>query len=320
VVLRAVRTLRSASRPGLLGVTVAILVAGLAGCTSAPTPRPAQPAGTPVREPDSATTLDTVALNLAVRAGPYREEQVLLSRTERALTRDCMAARGYPYPATGTGTGAVLDDSWRPDLDGRRSHGYGFARSGPSAAAQYPPGLTRSQRAGYRRALSGDPNRRATLRLSSGPRFTFAADGCIAEGRIGLYGDVVDAARVDYVPQEAYNALLPHIAGDPDLREAAGEWSRCMRGRGHPYASASAARAAASSAHRSGQPAGQARQFEIRVAVADGECALAAGFPRLVHQLGRRHAGKLTTEQRRDLNTAAGLRAAALQRARAARR
>jgi hypothetical protein len=177
---------------------VAVLVAGVAGCTSVP------PAGPAVLTP--------AALDLAVRAEPYREEQSLLRRTEHALTRACMAARGYPYPAAGTDT--ALDDPWRPDLDGRRRHGYGFARPGPAAAGRIPP------RAGYESALSGDPDRRATLRLSSGPRFTFAATGCLAESRARPYGGVMDAARADYVPQEAYNALLPHITGDPDLREA----------------------------------------------------------------------------------------------------
>ncbi|GID30449.1 hypothetical protein [Paractinoplanes brasiliensis] len=286
------------------GFAVAVLVAGLAGCTTVP------PAGPPADPAGGSAVLTAAALDLAVRAEPYREEQSLLRRTEHALTRDCMARRGYPYPAAGTDT--VLDDPWRPDLDSRRRHGYGFARPGPSAG-RYPPGLTGSQRSGYESALSGE--RRATLRLSSGPRFTFATTGCLAESRIRLYGDVMDAARADYVPQEAFNALLPHIAADPDLHEATRKWSSCMRGRGHPYDSMSAARAAVSSALRANRPAGEALTFETAVAVADGECALAVGLPPLVDRLGRRHAGKLTAVQRRDLNTAADVRAAALLRA-----
>ena len=306
-------TLRSAFRLRLVGIVVATLTVLLAGCAST------QPASPAVREPGSAATgpaptLTARALDLAVRAEPYQEEQLLLSRAERVLTRGCMIKEGYPYPVTGTD--AVLDDPWRPDLDGRRRHGYGFAQPSPSTASQYPPGLTKSQRAAYARALSGDSGSRATLRLSSGPRFTFATTGCIAESRVRLYGDAIDAARVDYVPQETYNALLPHVTNDPDMHKATRKWSQCMHGRGHPYASTSAARAAASSAHNTGRPAGDARQFEIQVAVADGECALAVGFPQLMDELGRRHADNLTADQRRDLNTAADLRAAGLRRAR----
>ncbi|GAA0495555.1 hypothetical protein Ade02nite_18470 [Paractinoplanes deccanensis] len=274
-----------------IAVTVAA-AAAMAGCAAE-----AQPA-----------TLSPAALDLAVRSAPYQQEQVLLARAERTLTRECMAAKGYSYTETGTGT--VLDDPWRPDLEGRRLRGYGLAKGDPpvNGPKKTPPG--------YLRALTGDENRRATLSLSSGPRFTFATTGCLAESRARLYGDVTDAARAAYVPQEAYNALLPSIVGDPQTREAVQRWSRCMRGRGHSYASASEARAAAAGAYRAERPGAEAHRFEIRVAVADGECALAAGFPGLIDRVGRLHAGRLTARQREDLNTAAELRAAGLRQAR----
>ncbi|MEV4344482.1 hypothetical protein AB0J83_08395 [Actinoplanes sp. NPDC049596] len=274
-----------------VAVTVAV-AAAMAGCAAE-----AQPA-----------TLSAAALDLAVRSEPYQREQLLLARAERTLTRECMAAKGYSYTETGTGT--VLDDPWRPDLAGRRLHGYGLAEGDPPANG---PEQTQP---GYMRALTGDENRRATLSLSSGPRFTCATTGCLAESRASLYGDVTDAARADYVPQEAYNALLPSIVGDPQTHEAVRNWSRCMRDRGHPYASASEARAAAAEAHRADRPRAEAQRFEIRVAVADGECALAAGFPGLIDRVGRLHAGTLTARQRADLNTAAELRAAGLRQAR----
>jgi hypothetical protein len=295
-----------------VGVAVAVLMSGLAGCAQA---RPADPPPRSAVTPAAGTVLSDAALELAVRAEPYRDDQRLLVRAERESTRRCMAARGFDYPApVGNPTGG--DDPWRPDLDARRSHGYGFTDPGPSADSQYPPDLPVGKRADYARALSGDPDRRATLRLSSGPQFTFATTGCIAEGRIKLFGDVVGAARVAYVPQEAYNAMHGRIADDAGMHEAMQRWGACMTSRGYPYTSMSAARADVGRKSGAAGSSASARQFEIQVAVADGECALAAGVPELVDRAGRRYAAELAAEQRRDLNLAAELRAEGLRRAR----
>jgi hypothetical protein len=310
--------MRSVASRTKVVVAVAVLMSGLAGCAQArpadPDPRPADPAPRSAVTPSAGTVLSDTALDLAVRAEPYRDDQRLLVRAERESTRRCMAARGFDHPAQ-VANPSGGDDPWRPDMDARRSRGYGFTDPGPSAEGQYPPDLPASRRAAYARALSGDPGQRATLQLSSGPRFTFATTGCIAEGRIALFGDVVDAARVAYVPQEAYNALHGRIAEDAAMDEAMKRWAACMKDRGHPYPSMSAARA---DAGRGPDAAGHAsaRQFEIQRAVADGGCALAAGVPEVVDRVGRRYAAGLAAEQRRDLNLAAELRATGLRRAR----
>jgi hypothetical protein len=170
------------------------------------------------------------------------------------------------------------------------------------------------QRSAYRRALSGDDSHRVTLRLSSGPEFTFASTGCIAEGRRGLYGDVMAAARAAYVPQEAYNALYPTLAAHPAVRAAEARWTACMGRRGQPFASMEAARTAVARGYRT-RPVGAARRTEIRVAVADGECALEARLPGTVADVAAGATAALTAEQRRDLTQATRIRATALDRA-----
>ncbi|MEV7995846.1 hypothetical protein AB0O67_29315 [Streptomyces sp. NPDC086077] len=290
-----------------VGAAVALLIAGVAGCAQA---QSASPDGG-----SAGTVLSEAALDLAVRAGPYRDDQQVLRQAEYKLTRRCMAARGFDYPASGSGT-IGIDDSWHPDLETRRSRGYGFADPGPSPGDQYPPGLPAAERNSYVRALTGDPERRAVLRLSSGPEFTFGTTGCIAESRIGLYGDVVDAARVSYVPQEAHNALNHPIVSSSAMREAMALWTSCMRDREYPYESMEEARADALRSHDSAGTTDAARRAEIRIAVADGECALVAGLPKVVDRVGRRHAARLSAEQRADLSLATQLRAEALQRAR----
>ncbi|MGW1887764.1 hypothetical protein [Streptomyces sp. NPDC001970] len=299
--------MRLMGRRTAVGAAVALLVAGVAGCAQA---QSASPDGRSAK-----TVLSSAALDLAARAGPYRDDQRVLQQAEYELTRRCMAARGFDYP-TSDGGSIGNDDSWQPDLETRRSRGYGFADPAPSPGDQYPPGLPAAERDSYVRALTGDPERRAVLRLSSGPEFTFGATGCIAESRIVLYGDVIDAARVSYVPQEAHNALNVPIADSSAMREAMALWTSCMRDRGYPYDSMEAARAAARQSHDTAGSADAARRAEIRIAVADGECALVAGMPGVVDQVGRRHAARLTAEQRADLNLATELRAKALEKAR----
>lgn len=281
-------------------MALAVLMSGLAGCGET------RPAGTGLTE---------AGLDLAVRSGPYRDDQRLLMGAEHELTRRCMLAHRFDYP-TSTGAPAGEDDSWRPDLDTRRGSGYGLTDSGRSTPARYPSDLPAARRSAYLWALSGDPTRRATLRLSSGPRFTFATTGCIAESRAALFGDIVTAARVAYVPQEAYNALYKRVEGDADTRAALGAWATCMGKRGYRYASMSAARADVSRAIRAVGPGDATRRFEIRVAVADGECAIAAGLPTVVDRVGRRYAVELSAKQRRDLNLAAASRVDGLRRAR----
>lgn len=166
-----------------------------------------------------------------------------------------------------------------------------------------------------RRALSGDPGRRATLRLFSGPKFTFGTTGCIAESRIRLYGDVMDAARAAYVPQEVYNAVYEQIAADEATQEAVGRWAGCMAGRGFPYDSPTKARAAMGRAYEEPGPVERKRRLERDVAVADGECVAAAGLPDVVDRVGRRCVRALPAELRRDLTIATRLRSDALERA-----
>ncbi len=137
--------------------------------------------------------------------------------------------------------------------------------------------------------MSGDPERTATLTLSSGPMLTFGTTGCIAEARRALYTDAMTAARISYLPQEAYLALYHRIVADPAVKAAMSQWSSCMRVRGYDYATPDDARAAMSEA-RSSSDRSTAPELEKRVAVADGECALQVDLPQTVVRVGRTYA------------------------------
>ena len=297
-------TRRPSWRATVVCVPVAVVSGWLAGCS---TTQPASP-GPPVPATRGTTTshgdvLTADALALAVRAGPYRSGQQLLLRAEVELTRQCMTARGLTYE---TGVPSATDDDWwRPDLDSRRHHGYGLR----DASGAGSPGVAAGQRPTYRRALVGDAGARATLRLASGREFTFGTSGCIAASRTRLYGDVFGAAQVSYAPQDAYRTLYPRIEADPAMTAAMGQWAACMVRRGHGYPSMAAARRAVAEA--AGTPDVVSR-FEIRVAVDDAECVLAARVPETVDRVGARVASELPARQRQELNATATLRAAAL--------
>lgn len=286
-----------------------MLVSGVAGCAQA---RPATPAE-PTRH--VSTTLSDTALDLAVRAGTYKADQRLLYRAEKELTRQCMAAHGWNYPVPAAQPGELDDDMWRPDLDVRRRIGYGFAVTGPASGGSYPSDLPEASREEYRRTLTGDPEQRATLRLFSGPKFTFGTTGCIAESRVRLYGDVVDAARAAYVPQEVYNAVYERVVNDDATRTAVRQWAGCMAGRGFSYSSPTAARAAIGAAHDDPAPGAQPQRLEREVAITDGECVLAVGLPDVVDRVGRQYVQALAPRLRKDLNLATRLRTDALERA-----
>jgi hypothetical protein len=305
---------RSTDRLRGAGTAIVVSAAVVAGCAQTQ-PVTAPPPTTTLTQQVS-TTLTDEALDLAVRAGSYRTDQRLLFQAEKELTQRCMASRGWQYLAGPSGPAELEDDMWRPDLDLRRRLGYGFAATGPADGGGLPTYLPPASRDAYRQALTGAETQRATLHLFTGPTFTFGTTGCIAQSRVRLYGDVIDAARATYVPQEVYNAIYRQVTDDDATQAAVDRWARCMTHRDHMYRSPAEARAAVSRTYDSTGPSAASRQFEIQVAVADGECALAAGLPEVVDQVGRGHVRELAPQLRQDLNLATELRANALLQAR----
>lgn len=255
------------------------------------------------------TALTDTAIDLAARAGSYRADQHLLFRTERELTRRCMAAHGLHYPADDTPD--MTDDEWRPNIEARRRRGY--TQPGPPKE-EHLRDLSPAERDTYQRALVGEPgSARATLRLSTGQRFSFATRGCIAQSRVELYGGVMEAAKVAYVPQAAYNQLYERIADDEAMGQAMRRWAECMSGHGYAYPDMGAARQAVA-AQAVALPS-SALDLQVKVATTDADCVVAVGIPQLADQLGRRYAPTLPDAQRHELNQAAELRTAALRRA-----
>jgi hypothetical protein len=310
-------TMRSDSVRAAVAV-VAVSILGTAGCLDG---RPAAPAGPPAAATPPAslatTNLEKSALDMILRVGSYRENYQTLVRAENELTRRCMNIRGFEYmPHTEPGSSQDGDDSeWRPDLQIRRQIGYGLRPTPPSpqpAAPSPPP----SRQAAYSRALLGDPNKHVTLDLPSGQQFTLLATGCIAESRVELFGSVIEAGRIFYLPQDAYVTMHRGIVDDPELRRVTTRWAACMSERGHRFASPGAARSSVAAAYRTAGDSRAMRQLERRIALADGECAFIVRLPDTFDRVGRRLAEQLLPDhQKRDLLTVAERQAAAATKA-----
>ncbi|MFL6127192.1 hypothetical protein [Actinophytocola sp.] len=261
--------------------------------------------------PGTGPALSPVALDLVTGSGdqPAREQQ--LDVAEERLTQRCMTARGLTYlrhePLPPNGS----DEERAADLPRRRTVGYGLGSSG---GGQPPPDPDAGEPA-YERALFGDPRHRQELRLPDGSLHTFPGDGCIAQSRTELYGDVNRWARVVSVPPVIDNVLRDRTREAPALTRANARWTSCMAAAGFPYPTPEAAIEDLSAAYTGHGSTPALRARETATAVADGECAIRAHVPAADLAVRREAARSLPAEQREELNELATLQCAASQHA-----
>jgi hypothetical protein len=296
--------------PVRIRLTAAVLAgtAVLAGCAQA------QPAG-----PRPAPPLSAAALALVAADGTFAADEVLLRRADEELVRRCMTAAGHRY-ASPPLTGSPTDDDDHPDLAWRRRDGYslsGAARSAPDTNDRHLATLPPAARAAWEKALLGDGSTAAPVRAASGRVFVAAATGCVADSARRLYGGTDEAAMAMNYPQDLRMAMAPRVREDPRRVAAGRAWTDCMRRRGHPYATPGDARTAMVARYRQGLPVERVRSEEIAVAVAAGECAVAAGLGTAAGAAARDLAVRMPADVRQRLDAAAASRGRAVARARA---
>ncbi|GGM49813.1 hypothetical protein GCM10012275_20880 [Longimycelium tulufanense] len=279
----------------LAAATRAALLIVLAGCTGA------QPASTPVEDPH--VTLGEADLKLLTMEEPYAAERERLAAVDLDETKRCMRKEGFDYPVASPDS--APDYWWRPNMAERRRDGYGFHKQGATpprtAVDDYVEALPDGERARYDQVLFGREEDYASIDLVTGQRYSFPTDGCTAAAAERLYGSPAKAALVYYLPQEVRNNLLDRIEADPVYHEVVGRWSQCMKARGYELATPSDARqtvgARVDDAPRHTAP----EQWEVEIAVADGECVLETDVPASVSALLRRYADTLNADERRQL-------------------
>jgi hypothetical protein len=255
--------------------------------------------------------LSPAALDLLTGSGDYPAREYQLDVAEERLTQRCMTSRGLTYVLHEPLPPIGSDEERAVDLPRRRIVGYGL---GSSSGGQPPPDPDAGKPA-YEQALFGDPRHRQELRLPDGSLHTFPGDGCIAESRTKLYGDVRRWARTVSIPPVFDNVLRDRTRDVPELAQANGRWTSCMAAADFPYPTPKAAIDALSTAYAEHGPTPTLKTRETATAVADGECAIRAHVPATDLAVRHKATRSLATGQREELNELATLHCVASRHA-----
>lgn len=245
---------------------------------------------------------DNTDFDLLTQTGSYDRVNQVLSSAEHRLVAECMTGRGLRYLPQ-TQAPPTPDAS----LAGRRAHGYGLDE--PSTALPdndaYVQTLPDAEQFDYQRALEGTDEERRAIRLSNGGTVSFAGGGCQAEAQRELYGDVIEWARITYVPQALHLKMADQVKADSGYRKAIDDWAKCMAGRGFAATSPEAVQDELKNLYATQGPSAQLREKEIATAVADGECAEQLRIPELVQDIKKRLVDELPEIDRQDLHRVA---------------
>ncbi|MDO0932592.1 hypothetical protein QQY66_13125 [Streptomyces sp. DG2A-72] len=251
-------------------------------------------------------------------------EEVEVDRAEERLVEKCMERQGHPYwPAPVAGiaerkAGAYVVD----DVDWARRYGYGRTfdiaaaearRSHPSVT--YPNSLPEQERIRYSRALDGDFDDVISAELPAGGATRTPREGCYAEARERLYGDYPTWFRVKKTVTGLTPLYVPRILRDERLVTAVKAWSRCMNESENPFRSPDEIRQKRDSLVE-GMNASQAQSAEVKLAVAEAECARRTSLGETARSLEGEYRDKTLRDYPEEFATYRQMRMSALSRAR----
>ncbi|WP_181787511.1 hypothetical protein [Streptomyces phytophilus] len=229
------------------------------------------------------------------RPEPARpHELALLDRAEEVLIERCMTRHGFRYrPGPPPAPDELRDFPHVVDDPGwARKHGYGGdllrkaerqRADNPNAA--YVRSLRPEDRKSFHTALYGSGMKAVEVTVPAGGTVSQSRTGCLAEAQGRLYGDFREWFRVRILASS-----LPDRGGElrrsPDFRAAVGQWSACMRSRGHPYQSPADIQRKLTGLTK-GAGTRRADRIEARLATAEAECARSTTLSETVRRLTR---------------------------------
>ncbi|WP_109506732.1 hypothetical protein [Nocardioides speluncae] len=247
---------------------------------------------------------------IAVR--PVTEaEKALLYRAEERLIYRCMAEHGFEYDEIPLDT----DDPDREfpyvidDVAWAKRHGFGDATSKEAPPEASPnevnlERLSQEQQQEWQATLFGD-GPRVSVRLPGGGRLSTNTDGCLAEARRALYGDLERWFRARRLIDNQSVFVRRGVREDSRYEAAIADWAGCMRRKGYQVADPGQLRELAFQRSRN-LKAAAARTIEVRAAVTEAMCATSTSLPGVVLTLEREHGREVETAVRREhaeLNT-----------------
>jgi hypothetical protein len=296
---------RRLSFPAVLAAAV-VCAAALSGCT-APSAE-SDPAVASETAPETQTTTETPFTPYwNAMYGVYdAPDQIAERREVEALVASCMAAEGFDYVQVDQGTPEQVTGY----MDGYGTaewvaeHGYGAFPTDDETAqmdmqvasedpnGQYVASLSDGEAGAYYEALNGPP---AGLDARTGakeevPNYNWETAGCLGRAQHEVLGD--DPTRsAQFEPLvAAMNALEQDQLGDPAMAPIDAEWSDCMAAAGFSglptkqsavdavFAQASEYWATGATDEPAEDVRAEWREYEVRVAVADFDCAESVGF------------------------------------------
>jgi len=254
-------------------------VLGLAGCVSA---RPAaHPSGTSPAPPG------TEVVDLATRSGAWPASQHLFDAAVSRLAHRCLAAHGFNDPDVAQPPlPSPQDEAAAIDMPARRRHGYGLIpdSSGSSSAPPQDPyyaQLSPQDKQRFDTALFGPATDTVSVDVGGGQTVGTRGQGCEADARRTIAGDLAVWARIFYAPDQYANRLSEQASQSPAYLGAVALWRSCMADRGYRYQTPDGAYNAMRDLYRQAgaTPRFRQEQIAVAVAVADGECAGHAHLP-----------------------------------------
>ncbi len=302
-----------------VAVLAASLQLAMSACTGSDGGPPPKPAAIPAPG-DVALTRDVT-----------QEETEVLYRAEQMRIRDCMQRQGFEYflvprkpvPEMRDFPYLVDDVAWAA------KYGYGSTLHRRNELAlendpneRYFESLPASRRAQALLARNGDARSGDLLVEVPGiPATVGSSKGCRAAAQREIYGDLPTWFRADVVTTTLVTLRRGAVTTDPRFLAAVQRWSRCMRERGHPYASPAQARDNVPQlVAQIGPPApglADAPAAETALAVAEATCADRTGLAATARQVDQDHAARLREQYRADVAARQRLQQQALTRARA---
>lgn len=218
-------------------------------------------------------------------------EKELLRRAEERLIRKCMSRQGFTYveqppatPAARTFPYVVDDLAWA------RTYGYGGLSTGPAASerdANYANlrKLSPGRQQAWMDAVMGT-GRQLTAEIPDLGRVSAPDNGCTAEARRTLYGDLAGWYRVRRIVDHLDTYVGNLVRQDRRYQTAVAAWSRCVGRDGYQADSPQRLRDVVSAQTADLAPA-QAHQAEVAAAVAEATCASTTGLSQNIRAMER---------------------------------
>jgi hypothetical protein len=231
----------------------------------------------------------------------------LLHRASERLIARCMARHGFAYaeqppPSSGEPDFRYVLD----DVGWAREHGYGTLLGRPGdwdqdANSGNLEKLDPERQRAWQRTLMGS-GRQLVVDLPGLGRLSAPDNGCTAEARRTLYGDLAGWYRARRIVDQFGSYLAGQVVAAPQYRTGLAAWATCVRGRGYAASSPLELRElVAGQALRA--PGEQPSAREIAAAETEAECANSTGFPQTIGALERRCRPGIERRFARELET-----------------